>query len=148
MGMNVRCPSCGQDNRDQANYCAKCGAALFSPPVQHLHAAEAPARDSREVVGPPTCAFHPLTIATSLCSRCGRKLCRSCARPWFGTVLCPVCSMGTSRPYPWVPQPLMMPPYATPCHPVASCDFRPFSSKENAVRLFNTKTTKQSVVGT
>ncbi|WP_455283969.1 zinc-ribbon domain-containing protein [[Eubacterium] cellulosolvens] len=112
MRMTTRCPSCGHDNRDEANYCMKCGVRVVAPPS---HPESQPALPSPTTVTEPprplSCSFHPMAIATHLCNRCGRPLCRSCARPCFGMVLCPLCWSGPVHPYPWLPQPLTRPPY-------------------------------------
>jgi len=112
MDMTVKCPSCGYDNRKEANYCLKCGLSIVEPPRQMpeamrplpMVAAEAASRAAR-------CSFHPFAAATYLCGRCGRPLCRSCARSFFTMVLCPLCSVGPVQPSPWLPFPAARPPY-------------------------------------
>jgi hypothetical protein len=112
MVMAVKCPSCGHDNREEANYCLKCGLRIVAPPlysasdtagVQYPGVMEAPR--------PLGCSFHPHSNALYMCGRCGRALCGLCARPSFGMVLCPLCSTGPIQPHPWVQSPLTRPLY-------------------------------------
>jgi ribosomal protein L32 len=112
MAMAVKCPSCGHDNREEANYCMKCGLRIVVPPLYsapETAAAEYP--PAMQGPRPLGCSFHPHANASYLCGRCGRALCGLCARPSFGIVLCPLCSTGPVQPYPWVQSPVIRPPY-------------------------------------
>ncbi len=102
ISMSLECPSCGHDNRDEANYCLKCGISLIGP-REHMVEARA------ELSASSLCSFHPDAVATYICGRCGRLLCRLCVRPYFEIVLCPLCSIGPVQPHPWYPQPTRMP---------------------------------------
>jgi len=37
------------------------------------------------------CYYHSDLPALGVCSRCGRRLCGSCSKPYSGLTLCPVC---------------------------------------------------------
>lgn len=112
MDMTIKCPSCGYDNRDEANYCVKCGVRIVAPAIHQMpQAGGLLPTTATEAPMPTRCSFHPMATATYLCNRCGRPLCRSCVRPSFGMVLCPLCWTGPVQPYPWLPHPLTRPPY-------------------------------------
>ena len=38
-----------------------------------------------------TCYYHPNLPASSVCTRCGRKICVSCSKPYGALALCPTC---------------------------------------------------------
>ena len=111
--MVTKCPSCGHDNREEANYCLKCGVKITVPPT---HVASETVADQEppttiEPNVPPGCSFHPDAMASYLCGRCGRALCRSCARLSSGMVFCPLCWTGPVQPYPFVQGQVIRPPY-------------------------------------
>jgi len=99
MIMVIECPSCEHENRDEANYCSKCGVKIFSPSTEvesETVTTEPPMTAEPEVhVG---CSFHPQAMASHLCGRCGRTLCRSCVRFSSGIVFCPLCWAGPVQP--------------------------------------------------
>ena len=45
------------------------------------------------------CAAHPLSAATSTCSRCGAFACLLCTRPYGGQTRCPRCDVSVGRPF-------------------------------------------------
>jgi len=108
--MPAKCPDCGYENRDEANYCLKCGAGVIAP-LHYAPTTTVSVPEFAEAREPHKCSFHPFAIATYLCGRCGRPLCRSCMRPLPGMVLCPLCWVGPVHPHPWLPYPLPRPPY-------------------------------------
>jgi len=103
MVMVTKCPNCGHDNRDEANYCLKCGVKLTVPPIQNASETVTTQQAmTREPEVPSACSFHPLTVASYLCGRCGRALCRSCVRFSSGMIFCPICWTGPVQPYPFL----------------------------------------------
>ena len=112
MVMVKKCPSCGHENRDEANYCLKCGVRTIVPPTR---IASGTATTQQPITAgpeaPPRCSFHSYAIASHLCGRCGRVLCRSCARYSSGMVFCPLCWTGPSQSYLLVQGQVVQPPY-------------------------------------
>jgi len=51
-----------------------------------------------------TCYYHPNLPASSVCTRCGRRICATCAKPYGALALCPVCFHQIP------PQPVGVPP--------------------------------------
>ncbi|TSA43649.1 zinc ribbon domain-containing protein [archaeon] len=112
MAMVTKCPSCGHDNRDEANYCLKCGVKIIAPPI---HIAPETLTIQHTITTEPDvptgCSFHPDAMASHLCGRCGRTLCSSCVRFTSGMVFCPLCWTGPVQPYLLVQGQLTRPPY-------------------------------------
>jgi len=113
-----KCPACGFDNRDDANFCANCGASLAAPPtVKPVPAVRvvspvAPPGPVR-IPSPGMCYYHPNLPAAYICARCGRAICKDCAKFYNGLVLCPQCYALVAGPE-YVPPP---PTYAAPAPP-------------------------------
>lgn len=47
-----------------------------------------------------SCFYHPNLQAAFLCARCGRQICRTCAKPRGDMVLCPECDAKFPAPLP------------------------------------------------
>jgi hypothetical protein len=54
-----------------------------------------------------SCYYHPNLQAAFICSRCGRPICRTCAKPRGDIVLCPECD----AKFPAPPIPAAVPPH-------------------------------------
>jgi hypothetical protein len=101
--LTLRCGNCGAENRNEANYCLKCGQSIVIPPLR------------LSVIGqlgdqPTTwqpfsfrgCYFHPTLPARFNCSCCRAPLCSVCARFYYQDVYCPTCY--SRRVGTWVPK--------------------------------------------
>lgn len=114
--MVKKCPACGADNRDDANFCASCGAPLAAPPTVkpvpsvRVVSPVAPPGGPVRVPPPGMCYYHPNLPASYICARCGRPICRDCAKTYDGLVLCPQC-------YSLVAVPEYAPPAVAPAPP-------------------------------
>ncbi|MEM2780259.1 MAG: hypothetical protein QW791_05245 [Candidatus Bathyarchaeia archaeon] len=53
-----------------------------------------------------SCFYHPNLQAAFICARCGRQICRTCAKPRGDMVLCPECDAKFPAPLP----PAVIPP--------------------------------------
>ncbi len=53
-----------------------------------------------------SCFYHPNLQAAFICGRCGRQICRTCAKPRGDMVLCPECDAKFPAPLP----PAVVPP--------------------------------------
>ncbi len=107
--MVKKCTVCGANNRDDAGFCSSCGASFAAPtaapaagpiptvkpvpsvrvvsPVTQPGVAGAPIR----VPPPGMCYYHAHLPAIYICNRCGRPICRDCAKMYGDLVLCPQC---------------------------------------------------------
>jgi DNA-directed RNA polymerase subunit RPC12/RpoP len=48
-----------------------------------------------------SCFYHPDLPAVYVCNRCGKNICRDCAKSYGGLILCPQCySYAVPRPAP------------------------------------------------
>jgi len=124
-----KCPVCGFENRDDANFCANCGAPLAAPPtvkpVPSVRVVSPTAPGGAVKVSPPgMCYYHPNIPASYICARCGRPICKYCARFYNGLVLCPQCYETVARAAEYAPQmaapaPAPPPPAPPPPAPAA-----------------------------
>ena len=112
--MVKKCPTCGANNRDDAAFCSSCGTSFTAAPIPTAAPTVKPVPSVRVVspvvqpgaavrVPPPgMCYYHPNLPAVYVCNRCGRPICRDCAKPYSDLVLCPQCcahvSPGTITP--------------------------------------------------
>ena len=108
----IDCPNCGAKNPDDADFCKKCRTPLS----ESVTLRPAPASVATKAVPPgvrivkpimpgatgampgPTripsmgsCYYHQGLLATYMCGRCGRSICRDCAKPHGDMVFCPEC---------------------------------------------------------
>ena len=102
--MTQMCGNCGAENREEANYCLKCGQSVLSPRAEVI--ALTPVPTSLPVTWrlPPvrTCLFHATLPANFNCAGCGAPICVACAGSYSGAMFCPICysrCCGT-----WVPK--------------------------------------------
>ncbi|MEM2567919.1 MAG: zinc ribbon domain-containing protein [Candidatus Bathyarchaeia archaeon] len=122
----VECPKCGTKNPKDAVYCMSCGSPIEEKETITLKPATPPAVTKPvpgvKVVKPITpgapittaapmripsigsCFYHPSLLAAYLCSRCGRPICRDCAKAHGDLIFCPQCYASS------VPQPVAAPP--------------------------------------
>jgi DNA-directed RNA polymerase subunit RPC12/RpoP len=127
-----KCSVCGFNNRDDANYCSNCGSPLAMPVAPPVAPTVKPVPSVRVVspVAPPPiaplrvpspgmCFYHPNLPAAYICSRCGRPICRDCARFYGDLILCPQCYAGIVpiAPVPTAAPPPTLPPPAPPPAP-------------------------------
>ncbi|MBU7046951.1 MAG: zinc-ribbon domain-containing protein [Theionarchaea archaeon] len=113
------CPQCGKGNPDNSVFCIYCGQNLSGVGVKpfaqsasgvgvkdsgvHVkpgggRAAQpyqpqvsAPIRPSR--ISPPgMCFYHNQIPAVYVCARCGRSICKDCAKNHSGMVFCVQCA--------------------------------------------------------
>ena len=87
------CGNCGAENREEANYCLKCGQSVSTPRAEVMTIAPAPASPS-VVWGPPPvrkCLFHPTLLSNFNCAGCGAPICFACAGGYYGAMFCPIC---------------------------------------------------------
>ncbi|MBS7655232.1 zinc-ribbon domain-containing protein [Candidatus Bathyarchaeota archaeon] len=111
--MVKKCSACGFDNRDDANFCASCGSSLAAPPtvkpVPSVRVVSPVAPPGPIRISPPgMCYYHSNLPAGYICARCGRAICRDCAKCYNGLVLCSQC-------YSLVAIPEYAPPPPTVC---------------------------------
>ncbi|MGC8849060.1 MAG: B-box zinc finger protein [Candidatus Bathyarchaeia archaeon] len=92
----VTCPVCNMENPYNAAFCFYCGSPLAAvvPTVKAIPVAPSPG-----YIGIPTraikvgsCFYHPNLPAIYVCNRCGKAICRDCAKSYGGLILCPPCS--------------------------------------------------------
>ena len=130
--MVKKCPQCGANNRDDAVFCSQCGTSSIGPQAQAPQVAPQPAVKpvpSVRVVSPvsqmpyqPTavgapvrvpppgmCYYHANLPAVYVCNRCGRPICRDCAKAYGDLILCPQCYVAVPPP---TPPPVFIPPPA------------------------------------
>ena len=99
--LTIVCGNCGAENREEANYCLRCGQSVFSPPKEMMVVASAmPAPVEWRPPLIRVCLFHPTLPANFNCAGCGASMCFSCTRSHCGAVFCPVCY--SSRIGTWV----------------------------------------------
>lgn len=80
------CPKCGAQQDDENLFCAKCGAQMppqdviptFTPPADDAPAFTPPTRN----FDGPVCYHHPDEPAAAQCARCGKYICRDCAKAY------------------------------------------------------------------
>ena len=98
----MKCTVCGNDNPDEATFCAKCGEKVKTPITikaqrgpamggQYQQPAVRQQRAVRAVSTPGMCFYHQQLPAMYVCSRCGRSICRTCAKNIGGLAFCPHC---------------------------------------------------------
>lgn len=123
--MTKKCPKCGAENEDDATFCSKCKAPLepverFAvpttkkpvPSVKVVSPITKPLPSAPVRVPPPgMCFYHSNLPAVAVCSRCGRSICRDCAKQIGGLILCPQCYAGVA---PIVPAPTPTSPAISP----------------------------------
>jgi hypothetical protein len=103
------CKNCNAENADTAIYCNQCGYLLKAekkpkPVITHITgkptivsgtkygAAREVVKISRTAMPPPgMCFYHHQLVATFVCNRCGRLICRCCAQTYGTLVFCPHC---------------------------------------------------------
>ncbi len=87
-----KCSACGAENRNEANYCLKCGRSVVIRPAHFVREAEAPSATQVLPIGRPDgCVYHPWLASQFNCSMCGVPICMSCVRYEYRSVYCPVC---------------------------------------------------------
>ncbi|MEM2895969.1 MAG: zinc-ribbon domain-containing protein [Candidatus Bathyarchaeia archaeon] len=133
-----KCTLCGFNNRDDANYCSNCGSPLamptvpmappmptvpMAPPtvkpvpsVRVVSPVAPPPMAPLRVPSPGMCFYHSNLPAAYICSRCGRPICRDCARFYGDLILCPQCYAGI---IPIAPVPAAAPPPVPALPPMA-----------------------------
>ncbi len=80
------CPKCGAQQDDENLFCAKCGAQM--PPQDVIPTFTPPADDPPTFTPPtrnfdgPVCYHHPDEPAAAQCARCGKYICRDCAKAY------------------------------------------------------------------
>jgi len=105
----VTCSSCGKENLDWSEFCFGCGSKLpkvKKPPIQIKKLPASGGSMVRPVAPLPVaigrCFYHPSLPAAYICARCGRAICRYCAKPYGSLVFCPQCYPHVT-PILWVP---------------------------------------------
>jgi len=109
-----KCSKCGTDNKDEATYCSACGNALVAAkpvpsvkvvtPITPGVAVGIPTSTVR-VTPPGMCFYHTNLRASYVCNRCGRAICRDCAKAYADLVMCPSCYRETAPAIPTAPPP-------------------------------------------
>jgi len=84
----VKCPYCGAENRDIANYCLRCGNSMIAPPTLKP---QQPPQLGFHALQIRTCIHHPSSPAQYNCLGCGSPICQLCARMYHGSIYCPAC---------------------------------------------------------
>jgi hypothetical protein len=100
----IICQVCKSANEDFANFCFNCGSELFSSltPMSLSSSQSSLILPAQALIKPVLytplrvtplgmCFYHPNLPAAYICSRCGRPICRDCAKPYFGLVFCAPC---------------------------------------------------------
>ncbi len=137
--MVKKCPNCGVNNRDDAVFCSQCGTTFAQPPAAAPAAVPpptvkpvpsvrvvtpmAPAAAPVRVPAPGMCYYHPTLPAIYVCNRCGRPICRDCAKAYGDLILCPQCY--TAVPPPTYGVPAYAPIEAVPPPPVMAPSVAP-----------------------
>ncbi|MEM2895974.1 MAG: B-box zinc finger protein [Candidatus Bathyarchaeia archaeon] len=96
------CQVCESESEDFASFCSNCGSSLFSPSatfssgqtlVKPVLGSNDPSLVYMPLRAAPSgvCFYHQNLPAAYICSRCGRPICRNCAKPYLGLVLCTPC---------------------------------------------------------
>jgi hypothetical protein len=90
--LTIRCGNCGAENRNEANYCLRCGQSIVIPPLRGSAIGQ-PANQPTSWKPFPFrgCYLHPTLPATFNCSSCRAPVCSVCARFYYGDVYCPIC---------------------------------------------------------
>ncbi|MGA3298356.1 MAG: hypothetical protein ABSD41_13015, partial [Candidatus Bathyarchaeia archaeon] len=134
--MVKKCLSCDFNNRDDAAFCASCGASMTGagplPTAPSMHPVPSvrvvtpgsPGSPVRVPV-PGQCFYHPNLPAVFACNRCGRSICRDDSKDYRDLVLCPQCYQGvvpmSPQPAPsYGPPPIPAPSYGPPPIPAPS----------------------------
>ena len=113
-GLVKKCSACGAENRDEANYCLKCGQSVVDRPAHFVSHAEAPLASPVWPTARPGCLYHPWLASQFDCSMCGAPICMSCVRYEYRNVYCPVCHARNFPPritVPFVRGPTFSQPY-------------------------------------
>jgi len=107
----IKCPKCGAENLDVHTYCKDCGCSLreavkpisVSAPIPSpkpiptfkvatpLGTQTGALQTSIRVPSPGMCFYHKNLPATYVCGRCGRPMCRDCAKGYHQLTFCPEC---------------------------------------------------------
>jgi DNA-directed RNA polymerase subunit RPC12/RpoP len=95
----VICSFCGKNNREESRFCYNCGKPLRNEPVKVKVLLPVLKASSSFMIKPPPrmitaigmCYYHPNLPAAYICARCGRAICRYCAKPYGALVFCPEC---------------------------------------------------------
>jgi len=112
--MVKKCPKCGVDNKDEATYCSGCGnllvAAKTVPSVKVVQpitpgGAVAVPTSTIRVTPIGMCFYHTNLRAAYVCNRCGRAICRDCAKAYADLVMCPSCYREVTPAVPTAPPP-------------------------------------------
>jgi hypothetical protein len=145
--MVKKCPQCGANNRDDAVFCSQCGTSSMGPqaqaqappimpqpavkpvpnvrvvsPVSQMPYPPAAAASPVRVPPPGMCYYHANLPAVYVCNRCGRPICRDCAKAYGDLILCPQCYVAVPPPmYGGMPEPMFPPqPMAAPAPMMAA----------------------------
>ena len=103
--LTKRCGNCGAENREEANYCLKCGHSVLSPPIEMMAVAPALIASPSVVWRPPPVRgylFHPTLPANFNCAGYGAPICFTWSEGYYGAMFCPICY--SSRTGTWVPK--------------------------------------------
>lgn len=104
----VTCSSCGKENLDWSEFCFGYGSRLpkVKPQVQVKRLPVSGGSMVRPVAPLPVaigrCFYHPNLPAAYICARCGRAICRYCAKPYWSLIFCPQCYSHVA-PILWAP---------------------------------------------
>jgi hypothetical protein len=91
-GLVKKCSACGAGNRDEANYCLRCGESVVVRPVGPQSSLGEPSATYGQPFGVTAgCLFHPLFPSQLNCVSCSAPICLMCARYDLRNVLCPIC---------------------------------------------------------
>jgi len=112
--MVKKCSKCGVDNKDEATSCSACGNLLVAAkpvpsvkvvqPITPGVAVGVPTSTVR-VTPPGMCFYHTSLRASYVCNRCGRAICRDCAKAYADLVMCPSCYREVAPAVPTAPPP-------------------------------------------
>ncbi len=129
--MVKKCPQCSSNNRDDAVFCSQCGTSFTQAGVHVSSATPQPSVkpvptmrtvSPTPITAPPVrvpppgmCFYHVNLPAVYVCNRCGRPICRDCAKAYGDLTLCPQCYIAVPPPTP--PPMFHMPPPPEPLQP-------------------------------
>jgi DNA-directed RNA polymerase subunit RPC12/RpoP len=103
----VICIFCGKENIDGNRFCYNCGKPLkLVKTIPVLKASSFMIKPPpRVIAGVGMCHYHPNLPARYICARCGRAICKYCAKPYGALVFCPECfsRIGFIQPAPVYP---------------------------------------------
>ncbi|MBS7659038.1 MAG: zinc ribbon domain-containing protein [Candidatus Bathyarchaeia archaeon] len=95
----VICSFCSKNNRSESKFCYNCGKPLQRQPVKVNVLLPILKASSgfmvkplpRIIPGVGMCYYHPNLPAAYICARCGRAICKYCAKIYGALVFCPEC---------------------------------------------------------